>query len=119
MVQRGSYLSIVDNNGIILVGVFHIYKGFCNKIAYFGSFLKVSVKQVLASYLVLKKCKFKSLLIQTSFKQLKNDGSFLKYKFNSSVILKRRLSPLGKDIFGPCNFNLFRRRFMFSFVCII
>jgi ribosomal protein L14 len=119
MVQKGSYLVSSDKNGILLLGVFHLYGGFYKKFSIFGSFLKVSVKQVSSFFLVLKKSKFKSLLILTKKFQYKNDNSFLKFKINSSVILKRRLTVLGRELLGPCNFNIFRKRFMFSFICII
>lgn len=119
MIQKGSYLKVLDKNGIITVGVFHLYRGFYKKNALFGSFLKISVKQTLSSYLVLKKSKFKAILILTCFKQIKKDGTFLLFKVNSLVILKRRLTSLGKEISGPCNYNIFRKRFMFSFISVL
>jgi large subunit ribosomal protein L14 len=119
MIQKGSYLLCSDKNGALLVGVFHLYRGFYKKYSVFGGFLKISIKKTTASFLVLKKSKFKAILILTRKNQKKNDGSFLKFKANSCVLLKRRLSPLGKEISGPANFNIFRRRFSFSFAVLI
>lgn len=112
-------MNSTDKNGILLVGVFHLYGGFYKKSAMFGDFVKISVKQTLSSFLVLKKSKFKSIIILTKSKQVKLDGSFLIFKINSSVILKRRLTPLGKEILGPVNYNIFRKRFMFSFASVL
>ena len=119
MVQKGTYLIPVDKNGVWSVRVFHLYGGFYKKCSIFGSFLKISVRKSRPSSSVLKKSKLKSILISTSKSQIKFDGSFLRFKYNSTVLLKRRLTPVGKEIIGPCNFNLFRRRFVFSFSGVI
>ena len=119
MIQKGSFLVPSDKNGIILVGVFHLYGGFYRKFSTFGNFLKISVKKTTSSFLVLKKAKFKSILILTKKRQVKNDGAFLIFKSNTCVILKRRLTPLGKEIVGCSNYNIFRKRFSFSFAVII
>jgi ribosomal protein L14 len=119
MLHKGSFCSVIDKNGIQQVGIFHLYGGFFRKYSFFGSFLKVSVKKVSPSYLVLKKSKFKAISILTIFKQFKKDGSIIFFKTNSLVILKRRLTPLGREIVGPTNYNIFRKRFLFSFSIII
>lgn len=119
MIQKGSYLSCMDKNGILLVGVFHLYVGFYKKVSTYGNFIKVSVKKTTATFLVLKKAKFKAIFVLSKKSQTKNDGSFIKFKANACVILKRRLTPLGKEIGGPGNFNIFRRRFLFSFSTVI
>jgi ribosomal protein L14 len=31
----------------------------------------------------------------------KNDGSFIKFKCNNIILLKKRLTPRGKELFGP------------------
>jgi ribosomal protein L14 len=119
MIQKSSVFSCCDKNGILLVNVFHLYRGYKKKYAFFASFIKVSVRTVLPVFLNLKKLKFRAFYNLSIFKQKKKDGSFLKFKLNNCVILKRRMTPLGKEILGPCNFNIFRKRFCNSFSRLI
>jgi ribosomal protein L14 len=119
MIQKGSYLMCSDKNGVLLVGVFHLYRGFFVKWILYGFFLKISVKKTISSLLVLKKMKILAFLVLTRFRQTKKDGSWLMFKLNSCVLLKRRLVVLGKNVWGPINFNVFRKRFLLNFIKII
>jgi ribosomal protein L14 len=64
---------------------------------------------------VLKKTKLKSIIILTKKLQKKNDFSFFLFKINTCILLKRRLTPVGKEIVGPAFSNLKRKRFLYSF----
>lgn len=119
MIQKGTNLLSCDKNGILSLNVFHLFKGFYKKNALYGSFLKVSVVSVNFLFLNLKKNKFRSFFILSKFNQKKKDDSILKFKLNNCVVLKRRMTPLGKEILGPCNFNVFRKRFCNSFAKLI
>ena len=50
---------------------------------------------------------------------IKKDKSNVAFRYNSCVVLKRRLTPLGKEIYGPVNYNIFRKRFLFSFCFVL
>ena len=119
MIIKGSYLIPMDKNGVWLVRTFHLYGGFYKKFSLVGDFIKISVKKIKLNALVLKKSKLKSLIIQTKKLQKKNDNSFFKFKNNSCVLLKRRLTPVGREIIGPAPSYIFRKRFLFSFAGII
>ena len=119
MVNKNSLLKVLDKNGVRTVNVFHLYGGFYLKFSYFGLFLKVSTRCTNFFSLVLKKSKNRGILIHTCYFQLKNDGSNLVFRSNSLILLKRRLIPFGSEIFGPCNFFLKRKRFLFSFSGLI
>jgi len=43
------------------------------------------------------------------------DGTFIKFKFNSLVLLKKRLSSKGKEIVGPGLRLTQRKKFLMSF----
>lgn len=115
MIIKGTNLIPTDKNGVWNVRAFHIYGGFLKKFAIFGSFIKISVKKTKLNSLVLKKSKLKSLIILTKKLQKKNDSSFYMFKFNSCILLKRRLTPIGKEIIGPAFSNIKRKRFLYSF----
>lgn len=47
------------------------------------------------------------------------DGSFIVFKQNSCVLLKKRLSTKGKEILGPGLKKIKRKKFLISFSGII
>jgi large subunit ribosomal protein L14 len=57
--------------------------------------------------------------VQTKKEVSKIDGSYVKFKFNSVVLLKKRLTPKGKEIIGPTLTNIKRKKFLASFAGII
>lgn len=119
MIIKGTYLIPMDKNGVWLVKTFHLYGGFFKKFSIFGTFIKISIRKTKLQSLVLKKSKLKSIIILTRKEQKKNDNSFFKFKINSCILLKRRLTPIGKEIIGPTFSNIFRKRFLFSFSGIL
>lgn len=119
MIIKNSFLTPIDKNGVWLVKVFHLYGGFLKKFAISGSFLKISVRKIKLNSLVLKKSKYKTILILTKKLIKKSDFSYFKFKLNTCVLLKRRLTPIGKEIFGPSISIIKRKKFLYSFSGII
>lgn len=119
MVQKSSILVPSDNNGVQIVKVFHLYNGFSRKIAYFGNFVKVSVKVVKVDSLLQKKAKPKGLIIRTKYPIFKNDGSIIQFPENNAVILKKRTTSYGKRIYGPTLRIIKRRKLLASFSKIL
>lgn len=119
MIQKFSILNTSDKCGVWAVGVFHLYKGFNRKSSTSGEFLKVSTKKVKPNNWVIKGSKHKSILNLVKKNKNKNDGSGFKLKINSCVLLKKRITPKGKELFGPTTFNIRRKKFINSFVGIL
>lgn len=119
MIIKGSFLVPLDKSGVWSVLTIHLYSGFYKKFSVFGTFIKISVRSVKSNFIVLKKSKLKSIIILTKKEQIKNDGSLLQFQINGSILLKRRLTSIGKEIFGPTNYLLGRKRFLFSFSGLI
>ena len=115
MIVKGTNLIPIDKNGVWIVKVFHLYGGFFKKFAKYGNIVKISVKQIKLPALVFKKSKLKCIIVLTKKLQKKNDNSFFKFKMNSCVLLKRRLTPIGKEVFGPIFFSIKRKKFLYSF----
>lgn len=116
MIQKGSYIIPTDKNGVWNVCVFHIFGGFQKKYGKSGSFLKTSVKKLRNKKWLYKKAKISAILIQTKYFIKKNDEFYLKFKINSCILLKKRLTPIGKLINGPSIFSLKRKKFIYSFL---
>lgn len=105
----------MDRCGVWWVNTFHIYKGFNKKIGKTGNFVKVSVRNTRPNNWVLKKSKLNGIIILTK-KELKNlDNSYVKFKYNNCVLLKKRLAPKGKEIVGPGLKLMKRKKFLMSF----
>jgi large subunit ribosomal protein L14 len=119
MIQKHTYLIPSDKSGVQIVRVFHLYKGFSRKIAYFGDFVKVSVRDVKVGSVLLKKAKPKGLIIRTKNQIFKNDGSFIKFNFNNIILLKKRTTSFGKRMYGPILKNIKRKKLIASFSKIL
>ena len=115
MIQKNSIIRPADNCGVIRANVFHVYKGSKGKLAFVGDFLKTSARIVKPENPIKKKTKLKAILIRTKFFINRKDSSYLSFKKNSLVLLKKRLTPKGKSIRGPIIRIIKRKKFISSF----
>ncbi len=119
MVQKESILTPVDKSGAVTINVFHIYGGGKKRIATVGDFIKISIRQLTTNAKVKKKNKFISIFIRSKFRYQKKDGSILYSDSNYAVLLKKRLTPVGKELYGPVYKCVNRKKFLTSFAGII
>lgn len=119
MVYKGTYLNPIDSCGVWTVKVFHLYRGGFRRISYCGDFIKASVRTTKPNNILKKKSKVKGIVIHTRSLLGKIDGSKVNFNINSIVLLKKRMTPKGKDISGPTIYNIKRKRFLSSFPGII
>lgn len=115
MIQKHTYLVPVDKCGVYWVMVFHLYNGFNQKVTYTGRFVKASVKETKPENWLKKKTKLRSFIIRTKKFFRKVDSSNIVFLFNSGVLLKKRLTPRGKEIYGSILYNIKRKKFISSF----
>lgn len=115
MIQKGTYVSPADSSGVIWVNVFHLYYGYSRKTAYTGDFIKSSVRETKPDNWLLKKSKVKGIVIRTKKELIRFDGSFFKFKSNSVVLLKKRMTAYGSRLFGPIPLTIRRKKFVNSF----
>ena len=94
--------------------VFHLYNGFNQKITYTGRFVKASVKIVKPDNWLKKKTKLRSFIIRTKKHFRKIYSTTILLFFNNGVLLKKRLTPRGKELFGPILYNIKRKKFINS-----
>ena len=99
--------------------IFHIYGGSFKKVGYCGDFCKVSVRVTKPESWSLKKSKHKAIIIRTKKENYKKDGSWIKFFDNEGVVVKKRTTPFGNEVYGPAPSTLKRKRLIKSFSGII
>jgi len=119
MVQKGSILIPADKCGVWTVNTFHLYRGFSRRFAFFGDFIKISIRKTKPENWLVRKSKRKSIVVRTLKEFSLSDSSYVRYSYNSAVILKKRLTPEGKEVFGPITRNLKIKKFLTSFSGLI
>lgn len=115
MVQKETNLKPIDRCGVWSVRVFHLYGGSFRKNSTISDFVKISVKKTRSNNWVPKKSKLKAIIVTLKKEILKIDGSYVKFRSNNAVLLKKRLTPKGKILVGPVSINIKRKRFLSSF----
>lgn len=115
MIQKESNLKPIDRCGVWSVRVFQLYGGSFSRNATVSGFVKISVKKTKPDNWIPPKTKLKAIIITVKKELSKLDGSYILFKENNTVLLKKRLTPKGKTIIGPASINVRRKRFLSSF----
>lgn len=119
MIQKTSILVPADKCGVLTVNTFHLYKGFRRKYSGFGDFIKISIRKTKPENTLTKKTKRKAIIVRLKKGLSIVDGSFIRFDYNSAVILKKRLTPEGKELFGPIVRCFKKKKFLSSFPGLI
>lgn len=119
MIQKGSYLVPADRCGVWWVKTFHLYYGWNRKVSTVGNFLKTSVKVTRTNNKLKSKTKVVGVIIRTKKEILKKDRSWINFKKNSIILLKKRMSAKGKELSGPVSRKIKRKKFTAAFPAII
>ena len=119
MIQKNTILVPADNCGVLTVNTFHLYKGFSRKFSFFGDFIKISIRKTKPENKLTKKTKRKSIIVRTKKITYICDNSTIRYDYNNSVILKKRLTSEGTEIYGPILRCFKKKKFLSSFSGII
>lgn len=115
MIQKESFLKPSDKSGVLLVKTFHLYKGFSRKFAFVGNFIKVSARSVKPEASLKKKGKSIALINKTKYISKKLDGSVYFFYENSCILIKRKLVLRSKELLGPADYNLKRKKLYYKF----
>jgi large subunit ribosomal protein L14 len=119
MIQKTSILVPADKCGVLTVNTFHLYKGFSRKVSKFGDYIKVSIRKIKPDNILTKKSKRIAIVVRTKKELSILDGSYVRFDYNSAVLLKKRLTPEGKEIFGPIIRTFKKKKFLSSFSGLI
>lgn len=115
MLQKLSIINTTDNSGALLVKVIHLYKGGKRKLSFNGDFIRCSVVKIDLVSFIQKKAKTTAVIVRTKKENIKNDGTTLSFEDNSAVLLKKRMTPRGKELVGPASILLKRKKFLSTF----
>lgn len=104
MIQKGSYLNVIDNSGVKQICCIHVTGGYRKRYALLGDVIVASVKSIrFKEEIKLKKGSIvKALIIRTkTFDSLKTKvQSNFKFSENGAVLLNNKNKPYGTRIFG-------------------
>ena len=119
MLQKKSKAHPIDFCRVRLCKIFHIFKGFKHQYALLGQFIKASLRTFDKKSLLKKGQQAKGIVVRLKKSQIKADFSQLFLKKNCVVLLKKRLTPIGRELVGPTSFGLRRRKFTNSFAGVL
>lgn len=101
MIQQESRLSVADNSGAKEVLCIRILGNSKQSSAKIGDKIVVTVKNALPSGAVKKGTVSKAVIVRTTNKLRRKDGSYIRFDDNAVVLLNSTDEPRGTRIFGP------------------
>jgi large subunit ribosomal protein L14 len=128
MIKKQTLINISDGSNVKWLQAFHLYSGFHNKYSSISFFVKGSSKIVTPVQPQYKgfKVKFNKkgdviriLLIRTSYKISRLDGSNLKFYSNNGILIKKKQDIKSKYLYGPIPFNFKRRKITSLFSSVV
>lgn len=112
MIQTETRLQVADNSGAKELLCFKILGGTKRKYAHIGDVVVCSVKEASTGGVVKKGDVVRAVIVRTTAKQRRKDGSYLRFDENAAVIIKEDMTPAGTRIFGPVARELRDKNFM-------
>lgn len=112
MIQMQTRLKVADNSGAREVQCLKVLGGSKRRYASIGDIIVVSVKDALPNSKVKKGDVAKAVIVRTTHKLRRADGSYLRFDDNSAVLINAALEPIGTRIFGPVARELRAKKFV-------
>ena len=128
MLFKESWTGVSDNTNVKWLQIFHLYKGFHRKSTKPGFFVKGTARVVEPPKLEYKgfKRKFnkkgdicRAIIVRGLYNIRKPDGSALRFKQNSVVLLKKKNDLKSKYLYGPIPSGVRRKKFLNLFKKVI
>ncbi len=101
MVQQESRLKVADNSGAKELLCIRVLGGTRRRYARVGDVIKATVKQANPTGNVKKKSVVKAVVVRTTAKIKRKDGSTIRFDENAAVIIGDDKLPKGTRVFGP------------------
>ena len=112
MIQTETRLQVADNSGAKELLCFKILGGTKRKYAHIGDVVVCSVQEASTGGVVKKGDVVRAVIVRTTAKQRRKDGSYLRFDENAAVVIKEDMTPAGTRIFGPVARELRDKNFM-------
>ena len=104
MIQKGTFLNVIDNSGAKSVCCIRIIGGYQKRYASLGDILIVSVKTLRNKRRFSAKVKkgdvLRAAIVRTKAKITSFSGNFLSFKDNSVVLMNKQNKVIGTRVFG-------------------
>ena len=111
MLQMQSGMDVADNSGAKRLVAITVL-GQSKKYAHIGDIVTATVKEAIPGGSVKKGQVVKAVIVRTSAKIKRADGSYLTFDKNAAVIIDVQNNPVGTRIFGPVARELRDKNFM-------
>lgn len=112
MIQMQTRLKVADNSGAKEVQCLKVLGGSKRRYASIGDVIVVSIKDAMPNSKVKKGDVAKAVIVRTTHKLRRADGSYLRFDDNSAVLINAALEPIGTRIFGPVARELRAKKFV-------
>ena len=100
MIQMQTRLDVADNTGAKSLMVITVL-GQRKRFAHLGDIVTATVKEAIPDGTVKKAEVVRAVIVRTSAKIRREDGSYLRFDRNAAVIIDAENNPRGTRIFGP------------------
>lgn len=101
MIQQETRLVVCDNSGAKVILCIRVLGGTRRRYARVGDIIVATVKEANAGGTVKRKSVVKAVVVRTSEKIRRKDGSTIKFDDNAAVIIGDDKLPKATRIFGP------------------
>ncbi len=101
MIQQESRLNVADNSGAKEVLCIRVLGNSGQRYARIGDKIVVTVKDAIPQGWYKKRYVGKAVIVRTTNKLRRKDGSYIRFDDNAVVILNQSDEPRGTRIFGP------------------
>jgi large subunit ribosomal protein L14 len=112
MIQMQTRLTVADNSGAQEVMCVKVLGGSKRRYASVGDVIVVSIKEALPNAKVKKGDVAKAVVVRTTHKLKRSDGSYIRFDDNSAVLINAAKEPIGTRIFGPVARELRSKQFV-------
>ena len=112
MIQTRTNLDVADNSGARRVQCIKVLGGSKRKYASIGDIIVVSVKEAIPNSKVKKGDVVKAVVVRTAKELGRPDGTYIRFDYNSAVLIDNQKEPVGTRIFGPVARELRAKKFM-------
>ena len=112
MIQEESYLKVADNTGAKEIHCIRVLGGSKRKYGNIGDVIVASVRKAAPGGTVKKGEVVKAVIVRTKRGVRREDGSYVRFDENATVIIKEDKNPKGTRIFGPVARELRERDYM-------
>ena len=112
MIQQESRLNVADNSGAKEVLCIRVLGNSGQRYARIGDKIVVTVKDALPAGGIKKGTVAKAVIVRTTNKLRRKDGSYIRFDDNSGVVINNQKEPVGTRIFGPVARELRAKKFM-------